>query len=307
MQSPKPLRLAPIGLFVYRRANILPSVLASLRNCPEFAATDCFVFSDGPKNQEAVGDVERVRAIVSDCGMKNVQLIASDENRGLARSIEAGVGRLCDQYGRAIVLEDDLLVSPSLLAWFNAALDKYESDDRVFQISGHNFDVPSMRSEDCGFFVPMITSWGWATWARAWKHYQPDATGWDEIRANRSARRDFDLGGNYPYARMMEMQLAGKIDSWAIRWYLSVYRQRGLALFPPRTLVQNIGSDGAATHRGIAGRIRNALAIRRSPAPDARVPTLPEQVSVDEGKFRRLKRSIFWQSSKLSPLHWLTK
>src|SRR3546814_5628694 len=102
--------------------------------------------------------------------------------------------------------------------------------DRVFQISGHNFDVPSMRSEDFGFFVPMITSWGWATWGRAWKHYQPDATGWDEIRAKRSARRDFDLGGNYPYARMMEMQLAGKIDSWAIRWYLSVYRQRGLAL-----------------------------------------------------------------------------
>src|SRR3546814_13287463 len=91
MQSPKPRRLAPIGLFVYRRANILASVLASLRNCPEFAATDCLVFSDGPKKQEAVGEVERVRAIVRACGRKTGPRIGSGEKLGRGGGRERGV------------------------------------------------------------------------------------------------------------------------------------------------------------------------------------------------------------------------
>jgi len=305
--STKSCSLAPVALFVYRRADILPQVIGALRRCPEFVHSECFIFSDGPRDEAAADEVAKVRSVIQRLALPNVQLIESSENRGLARSIEFGVTKLCAEYGRVIVLEDDLIVSPAALEWFNAALKKYRDERRIFQISGHNFDVPTLREEKCGFFVPMITSWGWATWDRAWTHYSAEGDGWSIIRNDREQRRDFDLNGNYPYARMMDRQLAGEIDSWAIRWYLSVYRQKGLALFPPRTLIRNVGTDDAATHRGLAGRLRQRLGFLREPFPASRSPSLPEEIAIDKRKFDRLKRSIFWRTSKLSPMYWLTK
>ena len=153
----------------------------------------------------------------------------------------------------------------------------------------------------------MITSWGWATWDRAWDQYEAEIADLDDIANDPSERRRFDLKGRYPYFKMVQNQISGKIDSWAIRWYLSVYKKKGLTLFPPRTLVRNVGSDVAATHRGIGGRIRDLVAFRNGPEPCKIVPDLPETVSVDQEKFDQLTRAIYWQSSKWSPIHWITR
>ena len=99
----------------------------------------------------------------------------------------------------------------------------------------------------------MTTTWGWATWARAWEAYDPAATGWEQLQQDRPLRRRFDLDGAYPYTWLMKRQQRGQSDSWGIRWYWSVFQAQGLSVFPPRTLVSNTGQDGSGTHGARAG------------------------------------------------------
>jgi hypothetical protein len=163
---------------------------------------------------------------------------------GLAASITAGLNELCAAYGRAIVMEDDLATSAHFLAYMNAALDRYADDDKVMQIAGHMFIVMLETVEDA-LFLPFITSWGWATWDRAWRHFDPAAKGYQRLINDVNLRKRFDLNGHYNYFRMLQAQQNGKIDSWAIRWYLSVFLRDGLALYPKKSLVRNLGFDGS--------------------------------------------------------------
>jgi hypothetical protein len=119
------------------------------------------------------------------------------------------------------------------------------------------FDVPSLADSQEALFLPMTTSWGWATWKRAWDQFDPSASGWRERLVGADARR-FDLGGRYDYRRMLERQMNGRVDSWAIRWYYSVFAKGGLVLYPPRTLVVNGGFDGTGTHSRLSLPVRQA-------------------------------------------------
>ncbi len=134
----------------------------------------------------------------------------------------------------------------------NAALVRYADEPRVMQISGHMFPV-EIRVDAEAFFLPFVTSWGWSTWDRAWRMFDPDASGHERLRTDARLKHRFDLLGSYPYYAMLEAQLAGKIDSWAVRWYLSVFLNAGLVLYPARTMVKNAGLDGSGEHRSTGG------------------------------------------------------
>ena len=174
-------------------------------------------------------------------------------NLGLANSVIKGVTEVVNKYGRGIVLADDLLTAPGFLRYMNDALDRYENEEKVMQISGHMFDV-DIEAETDAVFLPFTTSWGWATWKRAWSKFDPSAAGYDLLREDKSLRHKFDLDGTYDYFAMLERQLKGKVNSWAIRWYLSVFMLNGISLFPTKTLVYNFGFDGSGTH---CGKIRH--------------------------------------------------
>lgn len=242
------MSLAPIALFAYRRPSHLQRTLEALRRNPQASSSRLLVFSDGPKkpaNETAVRQVrEYVRTI---SGFGSLEIVERDGNLGLANSIIDGVSTTCRKYGRVIVLEDDLIVSPHFLEYMNASLDQYEHDDRVMQISGYMFPLEADLEEDA-IFLPLTTSWGWATWDRAWRHFDSSCAAWSRIKADNMKLKAFDLGGVYPYSSMVEAQLRGEIDSWAIRWYMSVFVHKGLVLFPRRTLVHNSGLDGSGTH-----------------------------------------------------------
>jgi hypothetical protein len=146
------------------------------------------------------------------------KVIESDTNRGLAKSIVSGVTELCERYGRVIVLEDNFALSPDFLRYMKTALDGYENEPNVYQVAGYMFPVEHPREPDA-FFMPMTSTWGWATWQRAWKIFDWSATGWEEMRRNTRERKRFDLDGTYPYSAMLEKRLAGENDSWSIpRW-----------------------------------------------------------------------------------------
>jgi hypothetical protein len=227
-----------------------------LLRCPEYDASPLYVFCDGPK--AGVDDnVVAVRHVVRQLAGDEAVILESEHNKGLAASIISGVTKLCEDFGRVIVLEDDLLVSSGFLRYMNDALNLYEKKDKVMQVSGHMFAVQELTGSDDAFFLPFTSSWGWATWARAWNDFDSEAEGWEQLKTNKEKRVRFNLDNSYDYYSMLEKQMAGKIDSWAIRWYWTVYKQDGLVLYPSSTLVNNIGFDGSGTHGWRSAKISN--------------------------------------------------
>lgn len=241
-------KLAPIALFAYKRPDHLARTLRSLRQNPEAAASELFLFCDGarsPADQQAVNEVRKVAREVDWCAKLTVR--ERHENAGLSRSIMEGVSELCEQYGKVIVLEDDLELSPHFLSFLNEGLRRYETDDRVYQVTGYNYPTAPHAEADA-FFLVHSSCWGWGTWRRAWQSLDKTPSLLPELEKNRALQRRFDMEGAYPYTELLRKQARGEVDSWGILWYQTLFRQDGLSLMPKHTLVHNRGSDGSGTH-----------------------------------------------------------
>ena len=255
--------LAPIAIFAYRRTRHLAQTLDALERCPEFAESPVFVFSDDAKTAAAKPDVTAVRALLRARAQPNITVIEATENNGLASSIITGVTELCDRFGRVIAIEDDLLVAPCTLAWFNQALDAYASAEQIFHINAYQHDVPEFRNRHEGMFCYFVGSWGWATWKRAWQKFDPYAAGWEQLIGDASLRHSFNQNGTFPLSDMLIGQMQGRSDSWAIRWFWTVFKSGAMALSPPRSLIRNIGFDSSGTHNNI-GSLKRFLAPKQS-------------------------------------------
>lgn len=250
---------APIALFIFNRPDHLRRTLSSLTRCAGFQAAPLFVFGDGPRGRDDASQVEAARAVAREILGDRAKYIFQDRNKGLARSIIDGVDEVVATQGRAIIVEDDLDLAPNFLVYMNEALDRYEHDEVVFQVSGYAYDAPELRARSEAVFLPFIATWGWGTWRRAWSQLDEAATGWEALQSNKGLRRRFNLGGVYDYATMIERQMVGKRDSWGIRWYWSVFARDGLVLYPPCSLVSNEGFDGSGSHgRGLFRRFGGA-------------------------------------------------
>ncbi|WP_051937771.1 glycosyltransferase [Ferriphaselus sp. R-1] len=240
--------LAPIVVFAYRRPDHLRNTLESLKQCEGFSDSPVIVYCDGPRNAAEVSLVEATRKVAKELLGDGAEYHFSEENRGLSRSVITGVSETLERFGRAVVVEDDLELNPGFLRYMNEALDRYADEEQVFQISGYMFDVPEFSKVQQAMFMPFTVSWGWGTWKRAWDHFDSNATGWEAVRTDAVLRKRFNLEGVYDYATMLIRQMEGLRDSWAIRWYWAVFRENGLVLFPPVTLVSNKGFDGSGSH-----------------------------------------------------------
>jgi hypothetical protein len=239
--------LAPIALFTFKRPVHTRRTLESLAQNPEFTESPLFIYCDGARHDAETAQVEETRQLIREWPHPNKTIIERDRNWGLANSVIDGVTELCKRFGQVIVVEDDLVVSPVFLNYLNAALVRYADETKVLQVSAHMFPVQIQAQTDA-VMLPFTTSWGWATWDRAWKHFDLSMSGFVKLKTNRWLRWKFNLDGSYPYYRMLKRQAKGQADSWAIRWYASVFLQDGYVLFPKHSLVQHEGYDDTATH-----------------------------------------------------------
>ncbi|WP_273445920.1 glycosyltransferase [Neolewinella agarilytica] len=242
--------LAPVVLFVYNRPISTELTLRALAANDLAKSSRLFIFSDGPKKDaspKVLEDISTVRSLIRSekwCG--EVNLIEREENNGLAASIIAGVNEIIDRYGRVIVLEDDLVTAPGFLTFMNEGLRKYEKERKIFGLTG--FKAPSKRPKGYNtFFLPVMSSWSWATWKDRWETVSFDGPALLQEVLLRGPASQLDLNG-YPFGEMLENQVAGKINSWAIRFYTSMYLQERWFMYPSWSLVRNIGFDGDATH-----------------------------------------------------------
>ena len=238
-----------MSLFAYRRPEHLRRTVNGLLSNPEARRTPLYLFCDAARKPEHQAEVDAVRRYAESIGgFAHLELIRRSENLGLARSIVAGVTEVLQQHESVIVVEDDLLTAPHFLSFMNAGLSCYAADEQVGSIHGYTYPVDTQLPET--FFLRGADCWGWATWRRAWRHFNPNGSELLRELRCRGLTRAFDLGGAYPYTKMLEGQIAGRNDSWAIRWHASCFLKEMLTLYPARSLVSNIGNDGTGTHGG---------------------------------------------------------
>jgi hypothetical protein len=238
---------APIALFVYNRLSHAMQTVEALKKNELAEESDLYIFSDAPKKSNAVSAVSEVRDYIRGIiGFKSISIIEREENLGLSKSIIDGVGKLCDEFGQVIVLEDDILTSPYFLRYMNEALDLYRHEENVISIHGYVF--PVNESLPNTFFLRGADCWGWATWKRGWVLFKPDALELLESLKKNHLEKMFNFDGSYDYIGLLRSQVRGKNDSWAIRWYASAFLENKLTLYPGSSLVLNIGIDGSGTH-----------------------------------------------------------
>ncbi|MES3016318.1 MAG: sugar transferase [Bacteroidota bacterium] len=276
--------LAPIALFVYNRPEHTRRTLKFLKQNLLADESRLFIFSDAAKSDAENGKVAEVREIIKSVeGFKSVQVIERKTNFGLANSIIDGVNMLTEKYGKVIVFEDDLISSQFTLQYFNDALKHYENEQRVMHIGAYmyplqNSDLPQT------FFYRAASSWGWATWARAWQNFEPDI---DKLIAqfDSNKRYRFSIEGTMNFWKQVREFKRGKNNSWAIRWYASIFLKDGLSLNPSASLINNIGHDGTGIHSGK----NNMYDVNIS---DRRVTQFPEDIYENKAAYQSIKHFL---------------
>lgn len=240
---------APIALFAYNRPEHTRETVVALRQNDLAAKSDLFIFSDGPKNDVASPAVQQVRRYIRSLnGFRSVTIIERERNLGLANSVISGVTQVCQDHGRVIVLEDDLVTTRDFLTFLNRALVRYKSEPRVLSISGFNFALtpPEGYGYDA-FYSYRSSSWGWGTWNDRWKRVDWNVSDYADFCGDKNQQRLFKRGGD-DLMRMLTMQMSGEIDSWAVRWSYAHFKSNGVAVLPTASKVYNIGLDGSGAH-----------------------------------------------------------
>lgn len=255
--------LAPVVVFAYNRPDHLHQTLTALAEADLAGDSRVRVYADGPRNEAAREGVAAVRAVLDDPVWRErfgtFEVVASNENKGLARAIIGGVTEVVEQAGRVIVLEDDLIVSRDFLRFMNDALDFYETDQTVGSISG----FCPLKAPPPGYVhdvmrVPRNCSHGWATWADRWAQVDWTMSEAWKLQQDRALRRRFHLAGSDRFNRL-QRQLAGKINSWSIRFGLWHFLSGRDTIYPSVNHIRNVGFDNSGTHTRAGEEINDTL------------------------------------------------
>jgi hypothetical protein len=268
----------PIAIFAFDRPERLGRLLDSLKQCDGFEDTAITIFIDGAKNPEQAERVARTLTIAEAAARPGWSIVARDVNFGLKRSISSGVSQVCARHGRAIVLEDDLIVSKCALSYFTKALDKYQDEDRVWNVCGYMYTCPELAARSTDFFLPMTHPWGWATWERSWSKFDIE----ERLPApttSKSFRTAFDCNGIRDFTSILELSRRNLLNSWFIEWNLKLFTEGALSLFPHRSHVANMGLAAGGTHSSGLNPY-NLLAPKRPPFPEA-IGAAPDDIRID--------------------------
>jgi len=238
--------LAPICLFTYNRINETIQTVKALQENFLAEQSDLYIFSDGPKNIFAEKKVDAVRSYIHSLdGFKSINIIESDQNKGLANSIIEGVTKIINQHGKLIVLEDDLVTSRNFLQFINQGLTFFESDTDVFSIAGYT--PPIRKPKQDIYFTQRASSWGWATWKDRWNEISWNIENYESYRKDLLFIKKFNRMGS-DMSKMLHDQMTGKINSWAIRWCFHQYLKQKFTVYPTVSKIQNIGTGQGASH-----------------------------------------------------------
>lgn len=288
------INLAPIVLFVYNRVRHTKKTIEALLKNELACESDLFIYSDASKSEDDLHLVQEVRRFIKTVGgFKNITIIERETNLGLANSIVDGVTKIVNEYGKIIVLEDDLITAPVFLKYMNEALIKYKEEENVYSITGYSF-TDEVKNIDSTYFLSMTSSWGWATWSDKWSIFERDAESFCLFINNKSNHNKFNFDNSYDYVSLAKAQLGNKLNSWAIYWYFCIYQNNGLTLYPHKSLISNIGFDGSGVHCGSSAEGINTLGEFMPELTDA-IEEKEESRNIVRKKLESDKKSLFYR------------
>lgn len=241
------MTLAPIILFAYNRPEHTRKTLEALEKNDMASESILYVYSDGPKTgmEDKVAAVREV--VHRSWGFKELHIVESMVNKGLAQNIVGAVTEIVNQYGRVITLEDDVVTSKGFLRYMNDALEVYKDDEKVMHISAYMYPNKACLPTTFFFEVP-YPGGGWATWKRAWSHYDDNTEKWYAMYKDNWS--EFNKFGGKILQEQLEKNYSGRMKTWFIKWHAALLSMGGLTLYPCRSLTQNIGFDGSGVNSG---------------------------------------------------------
>ncbi|MEZ4902496.1 MAG: glycosyltransferase [Spirosomataceae bacterium] len=254
------METAPIVLFCFNRPEHLKKTIEALQQNLLAAQSDLYIYADGARHERDEAKVNAVRQYIRTItGFKKIEIIERTQNWGLAESVIAGVTEIVAKYGRVIVMEDDLVCTNDYLDFMNQALNKYKQESTIFSVSGYLFpiDVPkNYQPELC--LLPRASSWGWGTWYDRWQKADFNVSDFEQFMQDETAKKDFMKGGE-DLLPMLVKQRLGMIDSWAVRWCYTHFKNQAYCLYPIRSKIQSTGIDGAGTNVRYTHRFKTII------------------------------------------------
>ena len=254
------MSLAPILVFVYNRPEHTKNLLESLERCTELKKSKIYFFSDFYKagNEKEKINVLRVRKIIKKFSEKHkAKIIYNKINKGLYNNVINGINFVFKKNSKAIILEDDLLLSPNFLKFMNISLNKYKKFKNVAQVSGYSYPL-SLKNKNA-YFLKLTSCWGWGIHRKSWfeftnfisKKKNVMSIYKNMIKFNK-IKRNFNFNESFNYFRILKKQINSSIASWGILFYLFCFVKKKITLFPPYSLVKNLGFDGSGNHKSLS-------------------------------------------------------
>ena len=290
MKFKNELEIAPIVLFVFARPDHTRRTLDSLAANFLAEKSDLYIYSDAARNDKDLERVNKVRLMVNSLtGFKSITVIERETNHGLARNIIEGVTAVCARYGKAIILEDDIVTSPYFLDFMNQSLNLYFNDKNVYSISGCTYPAQLSNIRDETFFMRIPLCWGWATWLDRWEKFEKDLSGVSILPKSLVDYINFD--GSCNYFNQAKLNLDGKLNTWFIFWYITLAKNKALTLFPKNSLVENVGHDGTGENCGNSAHFYQSVSMR---------PVFVKKIEILESEIAVEQHRIFFNSLKIS-------
>ena len=260
----------PVALLIFNRPDTTEQVFAEIARA---RPRKLLVIADGPRAARD-GEAERcaaARAVIErvdwDC---EVLRHFSDVNLGCGRRVASGLSWLFEQVDAAIILEDDCVPHPTFFRFCDELLDRYHDDERVMQIGGGGYQLGSGRQPFSYFFSRHCPSWGWASWRRAWRHYDLGISLWPSLRETDWLRDVFDDERLIEHWRTRFDRAHEGVDvvnTWDLQWTFTCWTHTGLSVLPYRTLVSNVGFRPDATHTRRSSHRLASLPMTAMPFP----------------------------------------
>ncbi len=250
----------PVALLIFNRPDTTERVFNAIANA---RPPKLLVVADGPRPQRE-GEAElcaKTRAIINrvdwDC---EVITEFADSNMGCKRRVASGIDWIFEQVEEAIILEDDCLPDPSFFRYCEEMLTRYRDNERVGMVSGGNLQFGRQRGSGSYYFSKYTHIWGWASWRRAWKHYDRDLTLWPVFRDQGLLTQLFETPGEQEYWRnSFQWVHEGSLDTWDVSWTFTAITHGLLQVVPNVNLISNIGFGANATHTHVVGIHANML------------------------------------------------
>ena len=240
----------PVVFLIFRRPDLTAQVFEAIRQAQP---TKLLVVADGPRSEAEAQLCQQTRSVIDQIDW-NCEVLRnySDVNLGCRRRVSSGLDWAFSEVEEAIILEDDCLPHPLFFDFCEELLAKYRDDERIMHVGGTNI-LGEWKSDFQSYHFSHYSGiWGWASWRRAWQHYDVDMKLWQMVSKKEVAKDILQRSKNVEFwAQTFQATHKQEIDTWDYQWVFAQWIQNGLGIIPEVNLISNIGFRADATHTTI--------------------------------------------------------